>query len=93
MKKNFIDWFTISGVWVLLSIILSVALIISVVDLSKENTKLKEEVASLKVEVDDKQHTIIERNQEIYRLEMIADEWKELFYSAIDFHPYEGPDW
>lgn len=61
--------------------------------LKEQNAELREKVAALEVENEDQFNTIIERNNEIYRLQMMADEWKELFYAEIDFHPYEGPDW
>lgn len=58
--------------------------------LKEQNTQLKEQVAALKVKNEEQMDTIIDRNQEIYRLEMIASDWRELFYAEIDFHPYEG---
>lgn len=61
--------------------------------LKEQNAELREKVAALEVENEDQFNTIMERNNEIYRLQMMADEWKELFYAEIDFHPYEGPDW
>lgn len=61
--------------------------------LKEQNAQLREKVAALEVENEDQMDIIIERNNEIWRLEMIAEEWKQLFYAEIDFHPYEGPDW
>lgn len=61
--------------------------------LKEQNTQLKEKVSSLETEVAAKEDLILERNNEIYILKMERDEWKELFYAEIDFHPYEGPEW
>lgn len=61
--------------------------------LKEQNAQLKEKVSSLETEVAAKQDLILERNNEIYILKMERDEWRELFYAEIDFHPYEGPDW
>lgn len=61
--------------------------------LNEQNTELKVKVSELETNNKDLNNLIIERNNEIYRLKMIAEEWKELFYTEIDFHPYEGPEW
>lgn len=61
--------------------------------LKEQNTELKVKVSELETNNKDLNNLIIERNNEIYRLKMIAEEWKELFYTEIDFHPYEGPEW
>lgn len=61
--------------------------------LKEQNTQLKEKLVAAEEEAEHNFDLIIEKNNEIYRLQMIADEWKELFYAEIDFHPYEGPDW
>lgn len=61
--------------------------------LKEQNTELKVKVSELQTNNKDLNNLIIERNNEIYRLKMIAEEWKELFYTEIDFHPYEGPEW
>jgi cell division protein FtsL len=61
--------------------------------LKEQNTELKVKVSELETNNKDLNNLVIERNNEIYRLKMIAEEWKELFYTEIDFHPYEGPEW
>lgn len=84
------EWLRISGVWVFLTVILGIVLLLNINSLSKENTKLKEELAAVKVEKEDTFNTLIERNQELYLRNMELEEWKQLFYSAIDFHPDES---
>lgn len=61
--------------------------------LKEQNTQLKEKLVVAEEEAENNFNLVIERNNEIYRLEMMAEEWKQLFYAEIDFHPYEGPDW
>ena len=56
-------------------VILLIVLGIYSILITINNYKLKEE--------------IIERDIEIERIKMISNEWKELFYSEIDFQPYE----
>lgn len=82
-----------------LAIVLVITLLLGIynITLRIDNNKLKEQASELKVQVatlkaenEDQKNTIIDRNQEIYRLEMIANDWEELFYAAIGFHPYEG---
>lgn len=90
MKKYLLEWLRISGVWVFLTIIFSIVLLVNINSLTKENTKLKEELSALKVEKEDTFNTLIERNQELYTKKMECEEWKQLFYSAIDFHPDES---
>lgn len=58
--------------------------------LKEQNTQLKEKVAKVTEERDSNWDLVIERNNEIWRLEMVAYEWQQLFYAEIDFHPYEG---
>jgi len=90
MKKYLLEWLRISGVWVFLTIILSIVLLVNINSLTKENTKLKEEISALKVENESTSDALIERNQELYLRNMELEEWKQLFYSAIDFHPDES---
>ena len=83
------------GFWILLiaNIVLLSTLIISITELVKREGDIK--VLNTKIEEKDKQYNDIEnalisRDQELYKCRMEADEWKELFYSAIDFHPDES---
>lgn len=83
------------GFWILLiaNIVLLSTLIISITSLVKLEGEIK--VLNTKIEEKDKQYNdidnaLISRNQELYNCRMEADEWKELFYSAIDFHPDES---
>lgn len=81
--------------WILLiaNIVLLSTLIISITSLVKRKGDIK--VLNTKIEEKDKQYNdidnaLISRNQELYNCRMEANEWKELFYSAIDFHPDES---
>lgn len=83
------------GFWILLiaNIVLLSTLIISITELVKREGDIK--VLNTKIEEKDKQYNdidnaLISRNQELYNCRMEADEWKELFYNAIDFHPDES---
>ena len=83
------------GFWILLiaNIVLLSTLIISITSLVKREGDIK--VLNTKIEEKDKRYNdidnaLISRNQELYNCRMEADEWKELFYSAIDFHPAES---
>ena len=83
------------GFWILLiaNIVLLSTLIISITSLVKCEGDIK--VLNTKIEEKDKQYNdidnaLISRNQELYNCRMEANEWKELFYSAIDFHPDES---
>lgn len=83
------------GFWILLiaNIVLLSTLVISVAESVKRGGDIK--VLNTKIEEKDKQYedinnALISRNQELYNCRMEADEWKELFYSAIDFHPDES---
>lgn len=85
-----------------LPIILLITLVIAVYSifiridnnkLTMQNCKLKEHISKLETELDNSEELLFDRNYEIARLRMEADEWKELFYAEIDFHPYEGPEW
>ena len=83
------------GFWILLiaNIVLLSTLIISITESVKRTGDIK--VLNTKIEEKDKQYNdidnaLISRNQELYNCRMEADEWKELFYSAIDFHPDES---
>lgn len=83
------------GFWILLiaNIALLSTLIISITSLVKREGDIK--VLNTKIEEKDKQYedidnALISRNQELYNCRMEADEWRELFYSAIDFHPDES---
>ena len=83
------------GFWILLiaNIVLLSTLIISITSLVKLEGDIK--VLNTKIEEKDKQYNdidnaLISRNQELYNCRMEANEWKELFYSAIDFHPDES---
>lgn len=83
------------GFWILLiaNIVLLSTLIISITSLVKREGDIK--VLNTKIEEKDKQYNdidnaLISRNQELYNCRMEADEWKELFYNAIDFHPNES---
>lgn len=61
--------------------------------LTMQNYELKEQISKLETELDNNEELLFDRNNEIVRLRMEADEWRELFYAEIDFQPYEGPDW
>lgn len=83
------------GFWILLiaNIVLLSTLIISITLLVKRGGDIK--VLNTKIEEKDKQYNdidnaLISRNQELYNCRMEANEWKELFYNAIDFHPDES---
>lgn len=83
------------GFWILLiaNIVLLSTLIISITSLVKRGGDIK--VLNTKIEEKDKQYedinnALISRNQELYNCRMEANEWKELFYNAIDFHPDES---
>ena len=83
------------GFWILLiaNIVLLSTLIISITELVKRGGDIK--VLNTKIEEKDKQYNdidnaLISRNQELYNCRMEANEWKELFYNAIDFHPDES---
>lgn len=83
------------GFWILLiaNIVLLSVLVISVAESVKRGGDVK--VLNTKIEEKDKQYedinnALISRNQELYNCRMEADEWRELFYSAIDFHPDES---
>jgi len=83
------------GFWILLiaNIVLLSTLVISVAESVKRGGDVK--VLNTKIEEKDKQYedinnALISRNQELYNCRMEADEWRELFYSAIDFHPDES---
>lgn len=83
------------GFWILLiaNIVLLSTLIISITESVKREGDIK--VLNTKIEEKDKQYNdidnaLISRNQELYNCRMEANEWKELFYSAIDFHPDES---
>lgn len=83
------------GFWILLiaNIVLLSTLVISIAESVKRGGDVK--VLNTKIEEKDKQYedinnALISRNQELYNCRMEADEWKELFYSAIDFHPDES---
>ena len=83
------------GFWILLiaNITLLTTLIFSISIAVKREGDIK--VLNTKIEEKDKQYNdidnaLISRNQELYNCRMEADEWRELFYSAIDFHPDES---
>lgn len=83
------------GFWILLiaNIVLLSTLVISIAESVKRGGDVK--VLNTKIEEKDKQYNdinnaLITRNQELYNCRMEADEWKELFYNAIDFHPDES---
>lgn len=82
------------GFWILLiNITLLTTLIFSISIAVKCEGDVK--VLNTKIEEKDKQYNdidnaLISRNQELYNCRMEADEWRELFYSAIDFHPDES---
>lgn len=61
--------------------------------LTMQNCELKEQISKLETELDNNKELLFDRNYEIARLRMEANEWKELFYAEIDFQPYEGPEW
>lgn len=93
--KKILNWITkyylaIVLVMILLLGIYDIFLRIDNNKLKEQNTQLKEEIAALKVENEEQMETIIDRNQEIARLEMIAMDWQELFYAEIEFYPNEG---
>lgn len=59
-------------------------------NLTEENKVLKEKVTLLEIENKNQQDTIVERNGNIYILENIIEELKQLYFEAIDFHPDES---
>lgn len=90
--KKFLNWLK-HNILLLLAILVLIfvsILVTKVIDLTKENKSLKKNIEILTIEKDKNFDLIIERNQELYNCRMEADEWKELFYSAIDFHPGES---
>lgn len=94
--KRVKEWFRVQSLNLFSIVALSLAvilLILGLVAMDDRNTKLEKKISSLEKEVEDKQNIIFERNNELYLCKMEKDEWKELFYSEIDFHSYEGPDW
>lgn len=91
-------WLHKYGLYILLTIIVLLLVygIFIGIDNNKltiQNCELKEQISKLETELDNSKELLFDRNYEIARLRMEADEWKELFYAEIDFHPYEGPDW
>lgn len=96
--KKFASWLDKHYIWIVLVAILllciyNILLHIAHNELKEEYAQLKEEITKVEQERDANWDLVIERNNEIYLLEMECEEWKELFYAQIDFHPYEGPDW
>lgn len=83
-------------IMLLITLVIAVYSIFIRIDNNKltiQNCELKEHISKLETELDNSEELLFDRNYEIARLRMEADEWKELFYAEIDFHPYEGPDW
>lgn len=96
--KKFLKWFNkniLYFVYLVIFIGLVYGLFLQVDNnkLKEQNTQLKEKLVVVEKEAEYNSNLVIERNNEIYLLKMERDEWKELFYAEIDFHPYEGPDW
>lgn len=80
----------------LITLVIAVYSIFTRIDNNKltiQNFELKEHISKLETELDNSEELLFDRNYEIARLRMEADEWKELFYAEIDFQPYEGPEW
>lgn len=90
--KKFLNWLKHNLLLLLaILVLISVSILVTrVVDLTKENKSLKKNIETLTIEKDKNFDLVIERNQELYNCRMEADEWKQLFYSAIDFHPDES---
>ena len=90
--KRFLNWLKHNLLLLLAIIVLiSVSILVTrVIDLTKENKSLKKDIETLTIEKDKNFDLVIERNNELYNCRMEADEWRELFYSAIDFHPDES---
>lgn len=90
--KKFLNWLKHNLLLLIaILILISVSILVTrVVDLTKENKSLKKNIETLTIEKDKNFDLVIERNNELYNCRMEADEWRELFYSAIDFHPHEG---
>lgn len=93
--NKFVNWLAkyYIAIILLVLILLTVYNILLRVDNSKlkeQNTQLKENIARVEEERDANWELVMERNNEIYLLRMEANEWEELFYAAIGFHPYEG---
>lgn len=93
--KKIVNWIqkyylAIVLVMILLLGIYNIFLRIDNSKIKEQNTQLKEELAKVTEERDNNWDLVIERNNEIYRLEMIAYEWQQLFYAEIEFYPYEG---
>lgn len=90
--KRFLNWLK-HNILLLLVIVVLIAvsvLVVRIIDLKKENNSLAKQVETLTIEKDKNFDLVIERNNELYNCRMEADEWRELFYSAIDFHPDES---
>ena len=80
----------INKVMIIASIIYIIILgILLTITVNNINT-LKKENEALKRDYEANNKALIERNQELYICKMEKDEWKELFYNAIDFHPDES---
>lgn len=90
--KRFLNWLKHNLLLLLVILVLiSVSILVTrIVDLTKENKSLKKNIETLTIEKDKNFDLVIERNNELYNCRMEADEWRELFYSAIDFHPDES---
>ena len=90
--KKFLNWLKHNLLLLIaILVLISVSILVTrVIDLTKENKSLKKNIETLTIEKDKNFDLVIERNQELYNCRMEADEWKELFYSAIDFHPDES---
>lgn len=90
--KKFLNWLKHNLLLLLaILVLISISILVTrVVDLTKENKSLKKNIETLTIEKDKNFDLVIERNQELYNCRMEADEWRELFYSAIDFHPDES---
>ena len=81
------------GVVTLVEIVISIIAVLTGLHYKKQYQELKLDYENAVASEKDTFETLIERNQELYNCKMEKEEWKELFYSAIDFHPNEGPDW
>lgn len=94
--KRVIDWFKVQSLnlFAIISLsLIAILLVLALIGVNEEKIELEKKVSSLEKEVESKQDLIFERNNELYLCNMEKDEWKELFYSEVEFHLYEGPDW
>lgn len=77
---------------VLIAVLLTSIVTITIIgndnsNLTKENKELKERIAELEIENQNQHDAIIQKNGDIYTLEEILRELKQLYFDAIGFIP------